>query len=46
VDVPAGAGRLCSHFAINHDRRVLLDIALRLRGETPIATAATAPPRE
>jgi hypothetical protein len=46
VDVAPGLGRLCSHFAINHDRRVLLDIARRLRGETPIARAPTQPPRD
>jgi hypothetical protein len=46
VDVPPGIGRLCSHFAVNHDRRVLLDIARRLRGEAPIAGQAAQPPRE
>jgi hypothetical protein len=46
VDVPAGVGRLCSHFAINHDRRVLADIARRLRGEEPIAKRASEPPRD
>jgi hypothetical protein len=46
VDVPRGIGRLCSHFAVNHDRRVLLDIARRLRGEPPLAGLATEPPRE
>jgi hypothetical protein len=46
IDVPPGFGRLCSHFAINHDRRVLVDIALRLRGEEPIAKCASEPPRD
>ncbi len=46
IDVAPGLGRLCSHFAINHDRRVLLDIARRLRGETPISGDGTQPPRD
>jgi hypothetical protein len=46
IDVPPGVGRLCSHFAINHDRRVLVDIARRLRGEEPIARRASEPPRD
>lgn len=46
IDVPAGFGRLCSHFAINHDRRVLVDIARRLRAEEPIAERASEPPRD
>ena len=46
VDVAPGMGRLCSHFAINHDRRVLADIARRLRAEEPIAKAAIEPPRQ
>lgn len=46
IDVPPGLGRLCSHFAINHDRRVLVDIARRLRGEEPIAQRASEPPRD
>ncbi len=44
IDVGPGLGRLCSHFAINHDRRVLLDISRRLRGETPISGDGTPPP--
>jgi hypothetical protein len=46
IDVAPGLGRLCSHFAINHDRRVLLDIARRLRGDTPLSGDGTQPPRE
>lgn len=40
-----GAGpRLLSHVTITGDRRIALDIALRLRGETPIAGEASEPP--
>ena len=38
--------RAFSHFAINFDRRVLLDVALRLRGETPLSGPVTPPPRD
>jgi pimeloyl-ACP methyl ester carboxylesterase len=46
LDAQAGLWRLCSHLAINHERRVTLDIARRLRGEEPIAKRATPPPRD
>ena len=35
-----------SHLAITTDKRIMLDIALRLRGEPPIAREGEAPPRE
>jgi hypothetical protein len=44
VDVNPGIGRLCSHFAINHNQLVMVDIARRLRGEEPLARRATKPP--
>ncbi|HYE61294.1 MAG TPA: hypothetical protein VD997_04800 [Phycisphaerales bacterium] len=44
VDVNPGLGRLCSHFAINHDQLVMVDIARRLRAEVPLAKRASQPP--
>lgn len=35
-----------SHLAITTDKRIMLDIALRLRGEEPIAREGAPPPRE
>ena len=46
VDVEPGIGRLCTHFAINHEMRVLGDIARRLRGEEGFAKKGTEPPRD
>jgi len=46
VDPTAVHTRLLSHFAINHDPRVLADIARRLRAEEPIAGAPSRPPRD
>lgn len=45
VDTPRGLGRLCTHFAINREPRIMLDIARRLRGEPPISGEAAPPPR-
>jgi pimeloyl-ACP methyl ester carboxylesterase len=44
IDVAPGLGRLCTHFAINHEKRVMADIARRLRGEEPVARRASQPP--
>jgi pimeloyl-ACP methyl ester carboxylesterase len=44
IDVHPGIGRLCTHFAINHDQLVMVDIARRLRGEEPVARRASEPP--
>lgn len=44
IDVGPGLGRLCTHFAINHEKRVMADIARRLRAEDPIALRASEPP--
>jgi pimeloyl-ACP methyl ester carboxylesterase len=44
IDVDPGIGRLCTHFAINHEKRVMADIARRLRAEDPIAHRASQPP--
>lgn len=38
--------RLLSHFAATQDRRILLDIASRLRGEPPIAAPGEPPPTD
>lgn len=38
--------RLLSHFAATQDRRILLDIASRLRGEQPIAAPDEPPPTD
>ena len=35
-----------SHLAITTDKRIMLDIALRLRGEEPVAREGDPPPRE
>lgn len=35
-----------SHFAINYNRAVLIDLARRLRGETPVAGRGTRPPTD
>ncbi|MGP1310337.1 MAG: esterase/lipase family protein [Phycisphaerales bacterium] len=35
-----------AHLAITTDKRIMLDIALRLRGETPIASPGSPPPRQ
>lgn len=35
-----------SHFSVTEDRRILADIARRLRGEAPLARAASKPPRD
>ncbi len=35
-----------SHFAINYNRTILLDIARRLRGEAPIARRGSVPPSD
>ncbi len=45
VDVAPGLGRLCTHFAINREKRVIVDIARRLRGEEPVAKEAGCVPR-
>jgi Predicted acetyltransferases and hydrolases with the alpha/beta hydrolase fold len=44
VDIHPGLGRLCTHFAINHEKRVIADIARRLRAEEPIAQRPSEPP--
>lgn len=44
IDVDPGPGRLCSHFAINHNELVMVDIARRLRAEEPLARRASEPP--
>jgi len=44
---PRGAfGRCFSHFAINFDPRVLTDVALRLRGMTPLSRIGDEPPTD
>lgn len=44
---PRGAfGRCFSHFAINFDPRVLTDVALRLRGMTPLSRVGDEPPTD
>ncbi|MGH7133869.1 MAG: esterase/lipase family protein [Phycisphaerales bacterium] len=35
-----------SHFGIANDRRILVDVARRLRGEEPLAKSGAAPPRD
>jgi pimeloyl-ACP methyl ester carboxylesterase len=44
VDIAPGVKRLCTHFAVNHDRLVIADMARRLRGEEPLAEKGTEPP--
>lgn len=39
-------GRWLSHFAINFNPRVLTDVALRLRGMTPLSREGAAPPTD
>ncbi len=38
--------RAFSHFSVTEDRRILADIARRLRGETPLAQGPSKPPRD
>ncbi len=42
IDAPP----VLAHLAITTDKRIMLDIALRLRGETPIASQGGPPPRQ
>ncbi len=46
LDVETTFSWYLSHYAISHDRRVLADVALRLRGETPIGREGGAPPSD
>ena len=45
LDPPTTRGRLFSHFLISTERRIILDIALRLRGLAPIAEFGPPPPK-
>ncbi len=45
LDAETTFAKLLSHFAINRDKRIIADIALRLRGEEPIAKRGSEPPR-
>lgn len=42
ISIPA---RFASHFFVSHDRRIMADIALRLRGLNPISSPGDPPPR-
>ena len=44
TDTEGAAARVFSHFQINFNRRVLRDIARRLRGEEPVARCGSLPP--
>lgn len=46
IDPVSVFGRTLSHFAINREPRVLMDIARCLRGEEPLARAMSTPPME
>jgi len=37
---------VCSHFTVSANRRIVADIALRLRGETPLSCGASQPPTD
>ena len=45
LDADTFISRLLGHFSITRDERILADIIRRVRNETPLATAATLPPR-
>lgn len=44
LDPASLPARMMAHFAINFDMRILADVALRLRGETPWSSVGAAPP--
>lgn len=46
LDAETRFAKVLSHFAINHDPRILADIALKLRGEEPVSRKGTRPPRD
>ncbi len=46
LDADTLVSRLLGHFTITRDERILADIVKRLRGETPLASVATPPPRQ
>jgi pimeloyl-ACP methyl ester carboxylesterase len=46
LDAETITAKLISHYTVNRDRRLLADVALRLRGEAPIASPGSPPPRD
>ena len=45
LDADTAFSRLLGHFSITRDERILADCIRRIRNETPLASAATVPPR-
>lgn len=46
LDADTFVSRLLGHFTITRDERIQADIIRRMRGEAPLATIATHPPRQ
>ncbi len=46
LDADTFVSRLLGHFTITRDQRIHADIIQRMRGESPLATIATHPPRQ
>lgn len=46
LDADTFVSRLLGHFTITRDERILADIIRRMRGEMPLATIASHPPRQ